>query len=122
GDGIDAGHDVAIVATSEIHDVGLSECLALSVAAARVWTENEVAHRRCGSGETLIPVRHARRGRSSVHADYERICFAGHEVLGKRKPALHPRASVLPVNIAHCAPCGLDAAVQVGDLLPVANG
>src|SRR5947209_8865118 len=44
GEGVDGRHDVAIVTASEVFDIGLGEGLALSVGAAGVGAENEIAH------------------------------------------------------------------------------
>ncbi len=42
-DGVDAGENVAQVAVAEVFAVGLGEGLALTVAAARIGLEDEIA-------------------------------------------------------------------------------
>ena len=63
-DGIDAGEDVAEVAVTKVLAIGLSEGLALTIAAAGIGQENEVAERgECCGAEAACAAAPARDDR-----------------------------------------------------------
>src|SRR5579863_5462453 len=99
-DGVDAGENVPQVAVSEIFAVGLREGLALTVAAARIGHEDEVAERRKSGGadaaRAAVPTGEDSRSRAAVNLDEERILFRGIVILGQQEPALNVEVIVLP--------------------------
>ena len=112
-DRVHAGFDVVEVAVAEILAVGGGEGLTLAEAAARVGGKDEIAELRpdrAGKGGT------GRGRRASVDADDEGVLLARVEVDRVGEPALDVVPVVFPLD-GLGAGGGLDALVQVGELL-----
>ncbi len=115
---VDAGHDVLEIAIAEVFYVRARERLSLSVTAAGIGKEDEVA----GLGlQRLVRAGHierrlVRRRRSAVHLDDHRILLCRVEVGRIDEEALHVEGLALPLHAYASAYGGQNTVVGVREL------
>src|SRR2546421_228330 len=116
--------NVAQVAVAEVLDVGLRECLALTVAAARIGLEHEVALARKDRIEGIRARREERImrvRRAAMYLDHKRVAPSLHDRRRFDEHSLNAEAIALPEHVGRLAGDRLHAGVGSGDGLPLAG-
>src|SRR5215475_2498692 len=119
--GIDSGHDVAIIAAPEIFHVALCERLALTITHTRVRTEREISNGGFSAHRETVPASAAGGRTIAVYIDHERIFLARIIVFRQQQPTRQTLIPVRPVEVAGGSPGGLDVCVACRDLFPPAD-